>query len=80
MVSKFDPDTNQVVVQVIDEGKGMPKDRLTRIGEPFYTTKEKGTGLGLMVSHKIISNHKGSISYDSEEGKGTTVEIRLPLS
>lgn len=80
VVSKFDPDTNQVVVQVIDEGKGMPKDRLTRISEPFYTTKEKGTGLGLMVSHKIISNHKGSISYDSEEGKGTTVEIRLPLS
>ncbi|WP_430487689.1 CheR family methyltransferase [Priestia flexa] len=78
--ANYDLTDQRIVVHVIDEGKGMPKERLKRISEPFFTTKEKGTGLGLMVSHKIISNHKGTIFYDSEENKGTTVEIRLPLS
>src|SRR5690606_5088484 len=62
----------------IDEGCGIPKSILDRIGEPFYTTKEKGTGLGLMVSYNIIENHNGEIKVDSKENEGTTFEIMLP--
>ncbi|MGC4377898.1 PAS domain S-box protein [Fictibacillus sp. Mic-4] len=63
-----------------DEGGGIPKDRLTTLGEPFYTTKEKGTGLGLMVCFSIVKEHRGSIQFFSEEGRGTRVEIQLPIS
>ncbi|WP_449539836.1 PAS domain S-box protein [Ferdinandcohnia sp. Marseille-Q9671] len=62
----------------IDEGCGIPSTILDRVGEPFYTTKEKGTGLGLMVSYNIIENHNGKISVDSKEDEGTTFEIMLP--
>ncbi|MBP3949601.1 CheR family methyltransferase [Bacillus suaedae] len=62
-----------------DEGKGIPKDRLEKIGEPFYTTKEKGTGLGMMVSYRIVQSHQGVMKFDSELGEGTTVTIQLPI-
>lgn len=70
------------VVKIIltDTGIGIPTERLNKLGEPFYSLKEKGTGLGLMVSYKIIENHHGSIQFKSKEGYGTTVEITLPLS
>ncbi|MBM7649241.1 PAS domain S-box-containing protein [Bacillus ectoiniformans] len=68
-----------VKLEVIDEGVGVPKDRIARLGEPFYSNKEKGTGLGLMVSFKIIENHKGTISFESEENKGTKVNILMPV-
>ncbi|HJV47010.1 MAG TPA: PAS domain S-box protein [Bacillota bacterium] len=67
-------------IRIIDQGYGIPKDRLHKLGEPFYTTKEKGTGLGLMISYKIIEDHQGKIIIDSEENKGTTVEIMLPTA
>ncbi|MFC4410878.1 PAS domain S-box protein [Chungangia koreensis] len=70
----------QAVIEVTDEGAGIPKERLARLGEPFYSNKEKGTGLGLMVSYRIIQNHSGTIQFFSEVGKGTTVQIRLPIS
>jgi two-component system, sporulation sensor kinase E len=66
------------MVKITDDGYGIPKERLKKIGEPFYTTKEKGTGLGLMVSYRIIKNHKGSIVCESEEGKGTTFIMTFP--
>ncbi|UUZ87055.1 hypothetical protein LJK88_39070 [Paenibacillus sp. P26] len=50
------------------------------MGEPFYTTKEKGTGLGLMVTFKIIESHGGRMNIFSEVGKGTTVEVMLPIA
>ncbi|WFA06187.1 ATP-binding protein [Bacillus sp. HSf4] len=62
-----------------DQGKGISKEVLEKLGEPFYTTKEKGTGLGLMVTFKIIENHGGSIRFESEEGKGTKVKLKLPI-
>lgn len=70
----------EVQIIIKDEGTGIPPEMLARIGEPFYTTKEKGTGLGMMVSYNIIENHKGTISVYSEVNKGTTFTITLPLS
>lgn len=69
---------DRVLVQFIDDGVGVPEEIMPKLGEPFYTTKEKGTGLGLMVSYKIIENHRGSIQVRSTPQKGTTVEIQLP--
>lgn len=67
-----------VIIHVIDEGIGIPEERIKRLGEPFYSTKEKGTGIGLMLSYKIIESHQGKISIMSEVGVGTTVTIYLP--
>ncbi|MFN0221392.1 PAS domain-containing protein [Paenibacillus sp. KR2-11] len=65
-------------ISFIDQGSGIPESKLARLGEPFFTTKNKGTGLGLMVSYKIIENHHGTMQITSTEGVGTTVEIVLP--
>lgn len=67
------------LISVQDQGFGIPEELLPRLGEPFYTLKEKGTGLGLMICHKIIKQHQGDISYQSKLNEGTLVEIRLPL-
>ncbi|KAB2441345.1 PAS domain-containing sensor histidine kinase [Bacillus luti] len=67
-----------VFIHVIDEGIGIPEERIKRLGEPFYSTKEKGTGIGLMLSYKIIESHQGTISTMSKVGVGTTVTIYLP--
>ena len=75
--SYFEKDS--VFITFEDQGKGISKDVLEKLGEPFYTTKEKGTGLGLMVTFKIIENHGGSIHFESEEGKGTIVKLKLPI-
>lgn len=61
-----------------DEGSGLSQELLQKLGQPFYTTKEKGTGLGLMVSFKIIETHRGTISFQSELGRGTTIDVMLP--
>ncbi len=65
-------------IVIEDQGCGIPRERLIRIGEPFYSTKEKGTGLGLMIIFNIIKEHKGSIEIRSEVDIGTQVEICLP--
>jgi PAS domain S-box len=80
LVISIERDETDVLVHVIDQGSGIPEDQLRRLGEPFFTTKEKGTGLGLMISHKIIEEHDGRIYYASRSGEGTTVSIRLPQS
>jgi two-component system, sporulation sensor kinase A len=69
---------NKVFIRFIDNGCGIPEERIPRLGEPFYTTKEKGTGLGLMVSYRIIEAHHGEIRISSEVNKGTMVEVVLP--
>ncbi|WP_185806903.1 PAS domain S-box protein [Bacillus sp. HMF5848] len=69
----------EVQVSIKDQGVGMTKSQLVRLGEPFYTTKEKGTGLGLMVSYSIVKNHKGKIEVKSKPKKGTTFTVMLPL-
>ncbi|MGE6363436.1 ATP-binding protein [Bacillus paramycoides] len=67
-----------VIIDIVDEGIGIPEERIKRLGEPFYSTKEKGTGIGLMLSYKIIESHQGAISIMSDVGVGTTVTIYLP--
>lgn len=76
IIAKIDKD--YVKVQFRDEGVGMKKSQLERLGHPYYSTKEKGTGLGLMISYDIIQRMRGKIVVDSEEGKGTTFTILLP--
>jgi PAS domain S-box-containing protein len=70
-----------VTASVGDTGCGIPKDRLGKIFDPFYTTKDpgRGTGLGLYIVHKIVANHKGQIHIDSEVGAGTTFTVAFPL-
>lgn len=75
-----DGPNHTVSIRVIDEGCGISEEDLKKLGEPFFTRKEDGTGLGLMVSQTIIANHKGTIRYQSQLGKGTCVEITLPQS
>ena len=70
---------DKIQIEIIDNGKGIPTDYLEDIFEPFFTTRCSGTGLGLSISHVIIQNHYGSISINSEEEKGTTVNIFLPI-
>ncbi|WP_100399201.1 PAS domain S-box protein [Bacillus sp. FJAT-44742] len=70
--------SSYVEIEIEDDGIGISPERMRKLGEPFYSNKEKGTGLGLMVCYKIIEEHHGEIYFASEEGKGTTVTIRLP--
>ena len=67
-------------VVISDTGQGIPADRLSRIFDPFYTTKEKGLGLGMAITHRIIEDHKGSVDVQSQVGLGTTFTIHLPVS
>jgi two-component system NtrC family sensor kinase len=75
-------DSNEIEIQVRDDGSGIPPDILPRIFEPFLTTKESGhgVGLGLAVSHSIVERHRGKIRVQSEVGRGTTFTITLPLN
>ncbi|MFE8697182.1 PAS domain S-box protein [Cytobacillus sp. FJAT-53684] len=75
--SKLD---GQISISVKDQGCGISEKRLEKIGEPFYSSKDKGTGLGLTVSFKIVQSHSGSIEFKSEINKGTEVLILLPIT
>jgi two-component system, sporulation sensor kinase E len=68
-----------VWVSVADTGGGIPQEQLNRIFEPFYTTKKKGSGLGLMIVQRIVRTHGGRIELESDVGRGTTFRIWLPL-
>ena len=70
---------DDVWVSVTDTGGGIPQEQINRIFDPFYTTKKKGTGLGLMIVQRIVRAHNGRIELDSHEGRGTTFRIWLPL-
>ena len=70
--------TDGVWVSVEDTGNGIPQEQINRIFEPFYTTKEKGSGLGLMIVQRIIRAHGGRIELESHVGRGTTFRVWLP--
>ena len=67
-------------VRVIDQGAGMSPEVVERIRRPYYTTREGGTGLGVVVARALVEQHGGVLQYDSKPGKGTTVTIELPAS
>ncbi|MGZ4161193.1 MAG: ATP-binding protein, partial [Neobacillus sp.] len=67
-----------VYIEIIDSGKGMTKSQLKKLGTPFYTTKEKGTGVGLTISFQLIQAMKGRITVESEQGNGTTFTLEFP--
>ncbi|MFY4775656.1 ATP-binding protein [Metabacillus sp. RGM 3146] len=69
----------QIVVSITDTGKGMSPDQVSKIGTLYYTTKEKGTGLGTAISLKIIETMHGRVRYESALGVGTVVTVNLPL-
>jgi signal transduction histidine kinase len=75
-------DNGDVVVTVSDTGRGIQKENLDRVFDPFYTTKEvgKGTGLGLSISYGIVKDYGGTIKVESEIDKGTVFELRFPAS
>lgn len=76
---KLSSDESIVTVVVEDEGCGIPTEELGKIGEPFYTHKENGTGLGLMVTKKIIEEHEGTFLLESDVNRGTCITIHLPF-
>ncbi|OQZ00770.1 MAG: hypothetical protein B6D35_05365 [Candidatus Brocadia sp. UTAMX2] len=67
------------VIEVSDNGMGIPGEKMKHIFEPFFTSKEKGTGLGLAIVYRIIQDHEGAIYLESKEGTGTAFSISLPL-
>ncbi len=79
IVVKFKQNSDKVCISVIDQGCGISQERISKLGEPFYSNKEKGTGLGLMISYKIIENHQGRICVESIVGEGTTFDVILPI-
>lgn len=78
VIIKITSSDKNIRVDFIDNGRGIPTERLKRIAEPFYSTSEKGTGFGLLTSYKTVENHKGKLEIDSTVGIGTTVTIFLP--
>jgi len=82
IATRHDPRLHQIEVEFSDTGHGIPQEHLDKIFDPFFTTKEvgHGTGLGLAISYGIVREHHGTISVESEVGKGTTFLIRLPMS
>nr|WP_316046707.1 ATP-binding protein [Planococcus glaciei] len=70
---------NEVSIKVKDAGNGMTKEEIQRLGEPYFSTKSKGTGLGMMVTYSIIRQMGGEIQVSSEKGKGTSFTLSFPL-
>jgi signal transduction histidine kinase len=73
-----DDGQESVVLEVADEGVGIPAEELDAIFQPFRGTFAKGTGLGLAIVHRIVSDYNGEIHVSSTPGRGTTVSVRLP--
>jgi signal transduction histidine kinase len=70
----------EVLIDIVDHGSGMDAETQRRLFEPFYTTKEKGTGLGMAIAKQIAELHSGDLSVKSQTGAGTTATVRLPLT
>jgi signal transduction histidine kinase len=72
---------NYVLINITDSGTGISPENLPKIFDPFFTTKNpgKGTGLGLSITYKIVEEHEGTLTYESQLGKGTKAIIKLPV-
>ena len=82
LIKTSNPDDEHILLEITDNGAGIAPDDIPHIFEPFFSTKEKasGIGLGLAIVHGIIQNHNGKIDVNSEIGKGTTISIQVPLT
>ncbi|WP_080848580.1 PAS domain-containing sensor histidine kinase [Cytobacillus gottheilii] len=76
----FHIEENEAVISIKDTGVGISADSLKKLGQPFYSSKETGTGLGLTVSYRIVQLHRGTMTFNSKVSEGTEVLIRLPLT
>lgn len=81
MVAEFSKSEPACVIELVDTGSGISKENMVKIAEPFFSTKERGTGtgLGLFMAKSILTSHKGKLLVTSEEGKGAVFAIALPL-
>ena len=73
-------DNANIVTSIRDTGCGIAQENLDSVYDPFFTSKTRGAGLGLTMVHQILMNHNGELKFDSKEGVGTTVTIRLPVT
>lgn len=80
LVSSAAPEPGQIEIVVRDTGEGLAAERLTRIFDPFYTTKPEGMGMGLAISHSIVEAHGGRLWAESTPGQGTALLLRLPTA
>lgn len=69
-----------IIIRICDTGVGMTKEELSRVGKPYYSTKEEGTGLGMLMVYSTINKLKGSIKVHSKKGEGTTFQLTIPAS
>lgn len=76
----FKKQADTAVIEILDEGSGIPEENLPRIFDPFFTTRKHGTGLGLAIVHRIVRDHGGTINVQSRPGAGTAVMLCLPLT
>jgi signal transduction histidine kinase len=80
VTSRYDSMNRNVIVRVIDNGSGIPEDQIASIYTPFFSSKgQKGTGLGLAVTRKVVQEHQGKIEVSSAAGQGTTFTVTLPI-
>ena len=81
LIRTLNPDNEHIRIEITDNGIGINEEDIAHIFEPFFSTKENasGIGLGLAIVHGIVQNHKGKTEVKSERGKGTTISITLPL-
>jgi two-component system, sporulation sensor kinase E len=71
-------DENFVFAQIVDQGSGIAKENISRVFEPYFTTKKSGHGIGMMIVHRIMRDHNGEVGIDSKEGSGTIVTLKFP--
>jgi signal transduction histidine kinase len=81
LATRSEDEGKTVLIEISDEGAGIPENVLERITDPFFTTRQDngGTGLGLSISRTIVENHNGTLSFTSEPGRGTQARVRLPV-
>jgi signal transduction histidine kinase len=75
---EYGKENNYVFIRIKDNGKGIPAEYIDKVFVPFFTTKKKGSGIGLSLSKQILLAHKGNITVSSSAGKGTAITVKIP--
>ena len=71
-------ENDYLTVQIIDHGSGIEKENISKVFEPYFTTKNTGNGIGMMIVHRTMKNHGGEVGIDSKKGSGTIVTLKFP--